>query len=117
MTALPVNGGKSQNTLPKPKSLYHRRKEALAVASKPHNPSVWRKVSCLAHHDGYARADATIQAAQAAVVDNVSIFAGANTDTINSGRNANIHFTQAQAVTAATLWKTGCATKHPAAWQ
>ena len=41
-----------------------------------------------------ARADATIQAAQAAVVDNVSIFAGANTDTINSGRNANIHFAQ-----------------------
>ncbi|MDB5609836.1 MAG: hypothetical protein JWP25_6736 [Bradyrhizobium sp.] len=40
------------------------------------------------------------------MIDNITIFAGADTDTINSGRVGNIHFTQAQAVTAAGLWKT-----------
>lgn len=45
----------------------------------------------------------TIQSAYTDVIDNVSVFAGADTDTINSGRIVNIHFTQAQAVTAAGL--------------
>jgi hypothetical protein len=47
--------------------------------------------------------NATIQAAYTDVIDNVTVFAGADTDTINSGRIANVHFTQAQANTAAGL--------------
>lgn len=60
--------------------------------------------------------DATIQAAQASLVDNVTVFAGANTDSLTGGTNRQsdgTHLTDTGNASNASLWETAISAHLP----